>query len=141
MRIAFTSSDGATIDQHFGRTRDFHVWEVLAESAAFVGAVSAVTRSEDAPEGPAGNRGIAAGSDLGEDETAARANAIASCAIVCTVQIGGPAAAKLVSRRIHPMKVSADVPIAEVIAKLQQVLRGTPPPWLRKAMNETREEG
>jgi nitrogen fixation protein NifX len=39
------------------------------------------------------------------------------------------------------MKVDAEIPIAEAIAKLQQVLRGTPPPWLRKAMNETREEG
>jgi nitrogen fixation protein NifX len=26
------------------------------------------------------------------------------------------------------------VPIADAIAKLQQVLKGTPPPWLRKAM-------
>ncbi len=69
-----------------------------------------------------------------EDRIAARASAIADCAIVCTVQIGGPAAAKLVARRIHPMKTGTPVPIAEVVSKLQEVLRGTPPPWLRKAM-------
>jgi nitrogen fixation protein NifX len=33
------------------------------------------------------------------------------------------------------MKTGSEVPIAEVIARLQQVLRGTPPPWLRKAMS------
>jgi nitrogen fixation protein NifX len=124
MRIAFTSSDGRTVDQHFGMTRDFSIWEVGPEAAREVGKVSALaTHDEDE-----------------EDRIAARANAIAGCAIVYTVQIGGPAAAKLVARKIHPMKTATEVPIAEVVAKLQGVLRGTPPPWLRKAMNETKEE-
>jgi len=69
-----------------------------------------------------------------EDRTAARANAVSGCAIVCTVQIGGPAAAKLVARKIHPMKTGTEVPIAEMVSKLQLVLKGSPPPWLRKAM-------
>jgi nitrogen fixation protein NifX len=135
MKVAFTSSDGRTIDQHFGMTRDFFVWEVGPEEAAFVSKVTALATSE-APQGaPDKERGFAAGSDLDEeDRIAARAGAIAGCAIVYTVQIGGPAAAKLVARRIHPMKTATEVPIAEVVAKLQEVLRGTPPPWLRKAM-------
>jgi nitrogen fixation protein NifX len=120
VRIAFTSSDGRTIDQHFGMTRDFSVWEVGPDAAREVAKVTAL-----------------AGPDLDEeDRIAARANAIADCAIVYTVQIGGPAAAKLVARRIHPMKTVTEVPIADVVAKLQGVLRGTPPPWLRKAMND-----
>jgi nitrogen fixation protein NifX len=69
-----------------------------------------------------------------EDRIAARASAIAGCAVVYTQQIGGPAAAKLVSRRIHPMKTQAEVPVAEVVEKLQAVLRGRPPPWLRRLM-------
>ncbi len=118
MKIAFTSTDGTTIDQHFGKTRDFYVWELGPESAAFVGKVSALTASDDE-----------------EDEMAARANAIAGCAIVYTVQIGGPAAAKLVSRRILPMRTATGVPIAEAVGKLREVLRTNPPPWLRKAMH------
>ena len=38
----------------------------------------------------------------------------------------------LVARRIHPLKTQGDLPIAEAVAKLQQVLRGNPPPWLRR---------
>jgi nitrogen fixation protein NifX len=117
MKVAFTSSDGATVDRHFGQVSEFHVWEVGPESAAFAETVSAVTTAEDE-----------------EDRTSARANAVAGCAIVFTVQIGGPAAAKLVARRIHPMKTGAEVPIASAIERLQGVLRGTPPPWLKKAM-------
>jgi nitrogen fixation protein NifX len=118
MKVAFTSSSGERIDQHFGQTSHFDVWDVGPEGAAFVERVSAITTATDE-----------------EDKTNARASAIAGCAIVYTVQIGGPAAAKLVARRIHPMKTGAEVPVSEVIEKLQGVLRGNPPPWLRKAMN------
>ncbi len=117
MRVAFTSTDGERIDRHFGMTDRFYVWEIGPEEARLVGEVNAITSAEDE-----------------DDRIAARAGAIADCAIVYTAQIGGPAAAKLVARRIHPMKAAAEVPIAEVVARLQEVLRGNPPPWLRKAM-------
>ncbi len=117
MKIAFTSSDGRVIDEHFGQTREYWIWEVGAEQAEFLTKVSPLVTDGDE-----------------EDRTAARAHAVAECAIVYTVQIGGPAAAKLVARKIHPMKTAAPLPIADAIAKLQQVLKGSPPPWLRKAM-------
>jgi nitrogen fixation protein NifX len=124
MKVAFTSSDGRTIDEHFGMARDFWIWEVGPDAAAPAGKVSALAPSE-----------------LEEDDRiAARASAIADCAIVYTLQIGGPAAAKLVARRIHPMKTAAEVPIAEVVARLQEVLKGNPPPWLRKAMKSAPAE-
>lgn len=118
MRVAFTSTDGEWVDEHFGMARNFHVWEVGAEEAKFLAEVS-----------------VPVGGDDEEDKIAARAEAIAGCAIVYTLQIGGPAAAKLVARRIHPMKTATEVAIAEVVGRLQEVLRGNPPPWLRKAMN------
>ncbi len=123
MKVAFTTSDGTTIDRHFGQVSDFHVWEIGPDDARFLERVSAVTTSGDE-----------------EDRTNARAGAVAGCAIVYTVQIGGPAAAKLVARRVHPMKTGADVPIADAVARLQQVLRGAPPPWLRKALGAAAPE-
>ncbi len=117
MKVAFTSSDGKTVDQHFGMATEYHVWEVSPDAAEPLVIVSPLVTDGDE-----------------EDRTTARANAVAGCAIVCTQQIGGPAAAKLVARRIHPMKTGGDVPIAEMVSKLQQVLRGSPPPWLRKAL-------
>jgi nitrogen fixation protein NifX len=115
MKIAFTSSDGKTVDQHFGQASHFWIWEVGPETAEPIGAVSVLSTGTDE-----------------EDRIAARATAIAGCAVVYTQQIGGPAAAKLVSRRIHPMKTQDEVPVAEVVEKLQEVLRNRPPPWLRR---------
>ncbi len=118
MKVAFTSSDGKSIDQHFGRTQDYYVWDVGAERADFLGRVSALASGDE------------------EDRTAARANAIAGCAIVYTAQIGGPAAAKLIARRIHPLKAPQGTPVVEAVSRLQEVLRGSPPPWLRKIVEQ-----
>jgi len=35
MKIAFTTSTGETIDQHFGQCQTFHIWEVGPDEAAF----------------------------------------------------------------------------------------------------------
>jgi nitrogen fixation protein NifX len=119
MKVAFTSSSGETIDQHFGQCQNFHVWEIGPDEATQAAVISGITSEGDE-----------------EDRISARANALADCAIVYTMQIGGPAAAKLVARKIHPMKTNTEVLIAEMVSKLQEVLRGNPPPWLRKALNK-----
>ncbi len=118
MKVAFTSTTGEIIDEHFGQSTSFHVWEIGPDESHFLIKVAAITTCEDE-----------------EDRIAARANAIADCAIVYTMQIGGPAAAKLVAKKIHPMKTNIEVPVVEIVGKLQEVLRGNPPPWLRKAMH------
>jgi nitrogen fixation protein NifX len=116
MKIAFTSSDGNKIDCHFGSTESFYVWDVQPGQAKYLEAR------------PAKN------SDGVEDKILLRTQALQDCAIVCTSQIGGPAAAKLAARHIHPMKFETVEEVTEVIERLQKVMRRLPPPWLRKAM-------
>ncbi len=117
MKVAFTSSNGEMIDQHFGMTESFAIWEVAPDEAYAVETIPVVKHEGDE-----------------EDKIAARVALLKDCAIVYTMQIGGPAAAKLVSKKIQPMKTTTEVPIADIVAKLQGVLQGSPPPWLRKAM-------
>lgn len=119
MKIAFTTSDGSMIDQHFGQCESFQIWEIGPDQAAFLESVTTEAHGSDE-----------------EDRIAARAKILSDCAIVYTMQIGGPAAAKLVAQKIHPMKTNAVVSLPETVEKLQEVLRGNPPPWLRKAMNK-----
>jgi nitrogen fixation protein NifX len=40
----------------------------------------------------------------------------------------------VVASKIHPVKVTQPEPILDILDKLQGVLQGTPPPWLRKAL-------
>ncbi len=108
------------IDQHFGMTDSFCIWEIGPDEAHFLEKVR-VGKSDGDEE---------------EDKIASRVAVIAGCSIVYTMQIGGPAAAKVVAKKIHPMKTGKETSIAEIVEKLQEVLRGNPPPWLRKAMNK-----
>ena len=119
MKVAFTTSTGELIDLHFGQTEQFQIWELGPDEAHLVETVSIGAHGSDE-----------------EDRIAARAKALAECAIVYTMQIGGPAAAKLVALKIHPMKTNTEVSLQATVERLQEVLRGNPPPWLRKAMNK-----
>ena len=105
MRVAFTSSTGEIIDQHFGQCQSFQIWEIGPDSAEQVTTLSGITTDGDE-----------------EDRITARAAALSDCAIVYTMQIGGPAAAKLVAKKIHPMKTNTEVPVAEVVS----IVRGRP---------------
>jgi nitrogen fixation protein NifX len=119
MKIAFTSSNGEMIDLHFGQSDSFQIWEVGPDAASFLETVRVGEHGSDE-----------------EDRIAARAKILSDCAIVYTMQIGGPAAAKLIAQKIHPMKTATEVSLKETIERIQEVLRGNPPPWLRKAMNK-----
>lgn len=119
MKVAFASSDNHHIDQHFGWAEKFAIWDVQMDEARFAGMVQ-----------------VQADGAESEDKITARAEALSDCCIVYVTQIGGPAAAKLVAQKIHPIKSKGEgeETIPAVIEKLQQVLQGNPPPWLRKAM-------
>lgn len=119
MKVAFTSTTGEMIDQHFGMAESFCIWEVGPEESHFVEKVQVGKSGDDE-----------------EDKISSRVAVLTDCAIVYTMQIGGPAAAKVVANKVHPMKTGKETSVAEIVEKLQEVLRGNPPPWLRKAMNK-----
>lgn len=118
MKVAFASTDKTHIDEHFGQAENFYIWEIGPELAEFSGVVQVRA------DGPGHS----------DDKIEARAAALAECALVYVAEIGGPAAARLVAKKIHPIKSKDCEVITSVVDKLQEVLRGNPPPWLRKAM-------
>ncbi len=116
MKVAFASTDKIHIDEHFGKAAEFYVWNIGPEIAEFSGVIQ-VTEEGDAA-----------------DRIEARGAALEECAMVYVGEIGGPAAARLVQKRVHPLKSKTHEPIADAVAKLQEVMQGNPPPWMRKAM-------
>ncbi|PLX93322.1 MAG: nitrogen fixation protein NifX [Desulfuromonas sp.] len=124
MKVAFASTDKVHVDEHFGRAEQFYIWEIGPEEAAFSGVVQVTTEGTDEA-----------------DRIEARCAGLAECSLVYVAQIGGPAAARLVAKKIHPIKSKEQEPITDVVAKLQEVLRDSPPPWLRKAMLKNERPG
>lgn len=119
MKVAFATQDQQRVDAHFGWAKHLAVYDVTATDVRFV---RDFPFGEDLAE------------DGNEDKLAPKLDAIRDCAIIYVAAIGGSAAARVVAARIHPIKVAAPEPILDLLDKLQEVVRGTPPPWLRKAL-------
>ncbi len=124
MKIAFTTEDLVHVNAHFGWARKIAIYEVTAESSSLL---KVVEFAGDLKE------------DGNEDKLAPKIEAIADSAMLYVSAIGGSGAARIVAAGIHPVKVLETEKIDDIIAKLQTVFRGTPPPWLRKAMNKGKE--
>jgi nitrogen fixation protein NifX len=118
MRVAFATMGTDKIDAHFGAVRSFDIYDITAEQACRVARI-------DLPD-----------ADDEGDKIQARAKLLQGCAVVYCAQIGGPAAARLVQQNIHPLKVSVGTLITDEVNRFQQLLRGNPPPWLRKRLAE-----
>lgn len=124
MRVAFATHDLRTMDAHFAGARNLAIYSISADGYQFLEAVRFDQASnEDGHH-----------ADVDEDRITPRVDALEGCALLFVLAIGGPAAAKVVNRRIHPVKLPHPEPIDQVLARVQQMLKTAPPPWLRKAM-------
>ncbi|BBO99706.1 nitrogen fixation protein NifX [Sulfuriferula nivalis] len=124
MKVAFATQDMQRVDAHFGWAKNIAVYDVRADGYDFV---ESFTFEGDLKE------------DGDEDKLAPKLAAIMDCAILYVAAIGGSGAARVVASKIHPIKVPQPEAIMDILEKLQEVVKGTPPPWLRKALLKDQE--
>ncbi len=124
MKVAFATQDLKRVDAHFGWAKNIAVYEIAPEGHRVV---EVFQFEGDLKE------------DGNEDKLAPKIEAIRDVAILYIAAIGGSGAARVVATGIHPIKVNQPEEIAELLEKLVAVLKGTPPPWLRKAMLKGQE--
>jgi nitrogen fixation protein NifX len=125
MKVAFCTQDMQHVDAHFGWAKNIAIYEVdragyrMAETCQFGG-----TLEEDGDE----------------DKLMPKIEAITDCAIVYLSAIGASAAARVVARKIHPVKVVETTEITALLDRLIETINGNPPPWLRKALGLVRAD-
>jgi nitrogen fixation protein NifX len=129
MKVAFATTDGNNIDEHFGRAGLFAVYEMTEGGHRFLelrkfadGVDRAVVDTRDKGQ-------------VHDDAVQAKVEKLADCKLIYLTEIGGPAAARLVQKGIMPMKIKEPVMILTALEKLGDTIKKSPPPWLRKAMN------
>ncbi len=129
MKIAFASTDGKSVDEHFGRAGTFVVYEMSTggfkylETRTFADGIdTAITSTK--------NLGQAH-----DDAVQSKVERLADCRLIYLTEIGGPSAARLVRSGIMPMKVKEAGPIERELEKLATLIKGSPPPWLKKALH------
>ena len=120
MRIAFATQDSQHINAHFGWARQLDLYEVDTTGHTFL---ETLKFGGDLKE------------DGNEDKLDPKVKALQNCTLVYVSAIGGSAAARLIRKNITPIKVDSESDdIDAVLARLVQSLKGSPPPWLRKAL-------
>jgi nitrogen fixation protein NifX len=124
MKVAFATQDLKRVDAHFGWAKNIAIYELTEDGHHFL---EAIQFAGDLQE------------DGNEDKLAPKIEAVKDCAILYVAAIGGSGAARVVANNIHPMKVTQPEAIEDLLNKLQAVLNGNPPPFLRKAMNKGKE--
>lgn len=125
MKIAFTTSDNVHINAHFGWAKKIDVYEVSTEGYQFL---KTLKFDGDLKE------------DGNEDKLLPKIEALYDCTIVYVSAIGGSAAARLIKKRITPVKAqSEEQEITDVLTKLVATLNGNPPPWLRKVLQQQQQ--
>ncbi|AUX79018.1 nitrogen fixation protein NifX [Sinorhizobium fredii] len=126
LRVAIATQDMKSLNAHFGSAKCFAVYEVTSDGWNFVEAVA----FEDVSDESGKHR------SEGDDRITPKVEALKGCHLLFCLAIGGPSAAKLVSARIHPIKVPQNQSIEDVLTRTQTMLRTGPPPWLRRVLME-----
>ena len=128
MKVAFATTDGKQVDEHFGRAGTFAIYEIMATGHRFVEARKFAEGTDMA---------VVDTKDMGslhDDAVQNKVDRLADCTLIYLTEIGGPAAARLVKRGIMPMKVKESVSIESALNQLMVKIKQSPPPWLKKAM-------
>lgn len=129
MRVAFATQDRSRVDAHFASARTFLFYDVGPDGHTFLEAVQFDNVSNE--EGKH--------QEDGDDRLATKIRALEGSAILFVRAIGGPAAARVVRAKVHPIKLPEDETIAAVIDRVRGMLKSNPPPWLRKVIRDAEE--
>jgi len=130
MRVAFATTDGKNVDEHFGRCGTFAIYDVSKDGYTFV-EMRTFAKGRDTGIEETKGKGI-----IHEGLVQKKVDKLADCRIVYLTDIGGPSAARLSRKGMMPVKVKETVSIEESIHRLLDTVKASPPPWLKRAMEE-----
>lgn len=128
MKIAFATTDGINVDEHFGRAGMFAVYEMTKDGYEFIETRRFAEGRDSAIEETKGM------GQIHDDRVQMKVEGLADCKIVYLTEIGGPSAARLIKKGMMPIKVKETVPIEESLQSLLKTVKKAPPPWLKKAL-------
>jgi nitrogen fixation protein NifX len=129
MKVAFATTDGLLVDEHFGRAGRFAILDFTPTGYARLPDLLFADGRDAAVEGTRG-RG-----DAHDEAIERKVERLADCRLVYLNAIGGPAAARMARRGMLPVKVAERTVIAEAAERLMDQIRASPPPWLRRALH------
>lgn len=118
LKIAFATSDGEMVNQHFGSAQGFHVYGISAGHSELLATKAFGKEKQD------GN----------EDKLKPKLAWLAGCDLVYCGSVGGSATKQLITLGVHPVVVKGGPDIDEIVEELHAELAGTPSPLLERVL-------
>ncbi|MDD2790331.1 MAG: NifB/NifX family molybdenum-iron cluster-binding protein [Sulfurimonas sp.] len=119
MNIAFASSSGMAVDQHFGWSKSFYLYRVDKETHELLRVID----SSHEPEGE-------------KEKLDYKIGTIEDADIMYCTQIGPMASKMIQAAGVHPVRVAEGESIEDAIVKLQEMLNDAPAPWLLRIFHK-----
>lgn len=129
MKVAFATTDGTSVNEHFGRAGMFVIYELDSSGYSLLETRRFSEGRDLAVEETKGMAGVH------DAQVEKKVDRLSDCKIIYLTEIGGPSAARLARRGIMPVKVKEPVSIEDSMRKLSETIRNSPPPWLRKIVS------
>jgi nitrogen fixation protein NifX len=129
MKVAFATTDGRLVDEHFGRAGMFMIYEFTKDGYADMGPRVFAEGRDIAVESTKGQGSL---HDFAVED---KVEKLADCKIVYVTAVGGPSAARLTKHGMMPVKVVEGSDIEELAGQLLTVIKTSPPPWLKKLLS------
>jgi nitrogen fixation protein NifX len=128
MKVAFATTDGKHVDEHFGRAGAFAIYELDNKGYNFVELRRFADGRDTEIEGTKGM------GQVHDERVEAKADRLSDCRVVYLTEIGGPSAARLAKRGVMPVKVKEVTTIEESLKRLLEMINTNPPPWIKRAL-------
>lgn len=113
MKVAFATSDGIHINDHFGWAKQFALYDVDADGSNFIKMIECAEEPEEEKE-----------------KLSYKIGAIREADIMYCSQIGPTASKMVLAGRIHPIRSSELETIEEALEVLVKMITANPPIWL-----------
>ncbi|MFM2418059.1 MAG: Protein nifX [Pseudomonadota bacterium] len=126
LRVAMATQDGRSMNAHFGSAKRFVVYDVMGDASRFVETIAFDEVSDES-----GTHTVE-----GDDKNGRKISALSGVDLLFVQAIGGPVAARVIRAEIHPIKLSVPEPVEKIVQKVQDMLVGETPPWLRKILQQ-----
>jgi nitrogen fixation protein NifX len=128
MKVAFATTDGCLIDEHFGRAGRFAIMDFTTQGYTRLPDLVCAEGRDTVVESTRGQ------GDVHDNAVEQKVERLGDCRLVYLTAIGGPSAARMARRGIMPVKVPERTVIVEAAEKLLLQIQTAPPPWLRLAL-------
>jgi nitrogen fixation protein NifX len=130
MKVAFATTDGCLVDEHFGRAGRFAILEFTTAGYTQLPDLVFAEGRDRTVESTRGQ------GDVHDNAVEQKVERLRDCRLVYMTAIGGPAAARLARLGIMPIKVPERTVILDAAERLKEQIRTAPPPWLRLALHQ-----